>query len=307
MNAHILAVDDDPMIHKMLEFSLRNTDYVLETVNDAEGALNWLTKNGKEVGAIILDWQLPGMSGMDLLKWMKDHERYHRIPVIMLTSNDKKEDIRKGIDAGAYYYLVKPFNKELLLSILKAAVTDYLLIKDLSQKVQRTENPFGNMQEGKFFIRTLEEAEKLAILIANACPKPDEALIICELLNNAIEHGNLGITYDEKSKLIEKNSLYEEVMRRIESEEYADLFARVEFMREEDKLRVVIEDMGEGFDYERYLEFDAERVFDNHGRGIAMANSVLDIQYHGRGNKVEVRIPLHTQPAETQQTVNELA
>jgi hypothetical protein len=63
---------------------------------------------------------------------------------------------------------------------------------------------------------------------------------------------------------------------------------------------VLIEDEGPGFDYSRYVTLDESRVFDNHGRGIALAGSVLDLQFLGRGNKVLITI-MDEEPDDTPQ------
>lgn len=290
----ILVVDDDPMVHKLLEYTLKSEEeFTSDKCLSAEEAQEYLADH-KEVLAIILDWEMPGMNGLELLAWLKQQERYKDIPVIMLTGRDKKEEIKMGIDAGAYYYVTKPFNKEFLLSVLRAAVSEYLNIKQLAEQVQEARNPFANMQKGTFHVRTIDEGQKLSVLIANATPDPESNLIICELLNNAIEHGNLAISYDEKSDLIDRNELHDEMERRLLMPEYKDRYATIDIEMLQDRIVITVEDMGAGFDYTKYLTFDEARVFDNHGRGIAMANTMLDINYVGKGNIVQVNIPLHS-------------
>jgi len=289
----ILAIDDDPMVHKLLEFSLKDSNYPLQCLPDAEAGQKFLSTGGPEVLAIILDWEMPGMSGLDFLEWLKSQEQYRTIPVIMLTGRNRKDEIKAGIDAGAYYYVTKPFNKDFLRSILQAAISDYLNLKVLKEQVESARNPFDTLIEGIFRIRSIEEAQKLSVLIANATPNAEETLIICELFNNAIEHGNLGISYLDKSNLIDSNNLQSEINRRLELPEYKNKFAEVSFKKDGQYLRVTIIDQGEGFDFNNYLKFDESRVFDTHGRGIALANSILNIRYMGKGNKVEVNIPLN--------------
>ena len=294
MSNLILVVDDDPMVHKLLEYTLNSDEeFTSDKCLSAEEAQEYLADH-KEVLAIILDWEMPGMNGLEMLAWLKTQERYKDIPVIMLTGRDKREEIKMGIDAGAYYYVTKPFNKDFLLSVLRAAVSEYLNIKQLAEQVQEARNPFANMTKGSFQVRTIDEGQKLSVLIANATPDPQTNLIICELLNNAIEHGNLAISYDEKSDLIDRNKLHEEMERRLLMPEYKDRYATIDIEIHYDHLLVTVEDMGDGFDYKKYLTFDENRVFDNHGRGIAMANTMLDINYIGKGNIVQVNIPLHT-------------
>lgn len=288
----LLVIDDDPMIHKMLDFSLKDLDLEIDHCNSAMEAQEHLAENGQKLGAMVLDWEMPGMSGIEFLEWVKNEKRFKDIPVIMLTSNNRKADIKRGIDAGAYYYIVKPFNKDLLVSIVNAAIFDFNNVKILNKQVSEAQNPFTNLVSGEFKIKHLEDAQRMSVYIANSCPNPEEALIISELLTNAIEHGNLGITYDEKSGYIDKNVLLEEIEERLKQNKYANKFALVHYQKDDKCITVNIKDQGEGFDYKKYLHFDESRVFDNHGRGIAMVNTVMDIQYLGKGNEVEVKIPL---------------
>ncbi len=148
------------------------------------------------------------------------------------------------------------------------------------------------LQEETFKIKTLEEAYQLSIDIANKTSNPNENLVICELLNNAIEHGNLGITYEEKSNLIEKDLFLDEVSRRLELDENKHKHAEVHIKTcIEGGMIVTISDQGKGFDYNKYLSIDNSRIFESHGRGIAIANNILRIQYIGKGNQVAVYFP----------------
>lgn len=144
----------------------------------------------------------------------------------------------------------------------------------------------------EYKIQTLEDAQQLSVSIANNTSKPNENLVICELLNNAIEHGNLGITYDEKSDLIEKDIFLEEIERRQNLLENRDKYAEVVIKKcLEGGMVVTIIDQGKGFDFNKYLSIDNSRLFESHGRGIAIANTILKIQYLDKGNKVVVFFP----------------
>jgi len=287
----ILVVDDDPMFHKLLSYALKSDDHPMWFTFNAEEAKEVLERSSKDILAIILDWELPGMSGLELLGWMKNQEDYRDIPVIMLTGRSSPEEIKSGINAGAFYYVTKPFQKDFLSSIIKAAIADRQNLMHLANELERVRNPLESLVKGEFRFKTIQEAQKLSVFVANASPNPKESLIICELFNNAIEHGNLGISYDEKSELIDQNSLFEEIERRLEMPEYRDREAVLHFDKNEDRILLTLEDKGDGFDFQKYLHFDEDRVFDNHGRGIAMANAMLDITYLGKGNKVIVSIP----------------
>ncbi|HXH19173.1 MAG TPA: response regulator [Chitinophagales bacterium] len=289
---YLLIVDDDPMIHRMLDFAFRSDGISIVSKLNGADAKEFLEKNHRDVSVLVLDWEMPGITGLELLRQLKKDERFKDIPAVMLTSHAEKGEIQQGIDAGAYYYITKPFNKEFLKSIVRRAVYDYKQLLELKKQLRESQNPFRNMQQGTFRIRTLDEAQKLSLLIANASEDPDRALLICELLYNAVEHGNLGIGYEEKTRLIEENNLLNEILHRLELPEHKNKFATVEVSRENGIMKVLVKDEGRGFDYTRYLQFDAARVFDNHGRGIAIAKSMLDIHYLDNGSRVEVVIPL---------------
>ncbi len=292
MMHRILAVDDDAMSHSLLRHALKEEGYDLKCVSNADAAIEQIMEPANHFSAFILDWEMPGMNGIELLKWIKEQTYVKHVPVIMLTGNAEPEKTKLGIDSGAYYYITKPFNQALLTGIIRNAVSEFAGYEALIKQLNETRNAFSNLEEGVFKIQRPEEAETLAVLVANACPNPEEAMIISELLNNAIEHGNLAITYDEKTSLIDQNLLKDEVEKRLKTEEYKNRFALVRFSKSNQHISICITDAGAGFDFQKYLQFDEQRVFDNHGRGIAMANSYLDIEYHGNGNEVEVRIPV---------------
>lgn len=138
------------------------------------------------------------------------------------------------------------------------------------------------------YFQNLQEAQQLAVFIAEITGKPNENLVICELLNNAVEHGNLGISYEEKSELLEQDKFLEEIERRLLLPENKEKYAEVVIEKYTDRIIVNISDKGLGFNYQKYLAIDQSRIFENHGRGIAIANTILNIQYLGKGNSVKV-------------------
>lgn len=291
----ILVVDDDSIILVMIEKLLRDEGYTILKAENGVEAQNIIRERGDGIVTVLLDWSMPVMNGIEFLRWMKSEPEFSRIPVVMQTGMNSPENIREGIEAGAFYYLVKPLQKILLRSIVRAAISDFRFKETLRHRLKESENPFKNLEEGSFRYRTAEEAEYLAIRIANASPRPEQAMVISELLLNAVEHGLLGITYDEKTDLIANKNLQEEVNRRLKLEENLKKSVQVQILKNEDGMTVTIRDEGKGFDFRKYLVIDESRVFDNHGRGIAIARSILDIDYAGNGNTVRAAIPLHDQ------------
>ena len=93
-------------------------------------------------------------------------------------------------------------------------------------------------------------------------------------------------------KLLEENAWDGEVTRRLALPENANRNVEVRMKRVEGNLLIEIEDQGPGFDFGRYLKIEESRLFDNHGRGIAIARSALNVEFVGSGNKAVVTIPL---------------
>lgn len=287
----ILAVDDESLIRLLVRQILEEEGYTVLLAGDGDEAQKILRSGSVMPSVVLLDWAMPKLTGIELLRWMKGEEKFQHIPVVMQTALDHPDQIREGIEAGAFYYLTKPIQKNLLKSIVKAAVTDFRYKKILHDKLRLSEQAFGLLDEGIFHFRTLVEGENLAIRIANASSRPEDAMAIAELFTNAVEHGNLGITYEEKSKLLQEGAWEAEVERRLALPVNQAKAVEVKIHREPGMIIVEIGDQGPGFDFEKYLTFDEKRVFDTHGRGIAMASSALGVQYLDKGNRVQVTIP----------------
>ncbi len=290
----ILIVDDNPDVVFLVRTTLEAEGYHCLTASDGLEAQALIEKMKEQITVILLDWKMPKMSGIELLRWIKSQPELKDIPVVMQTVLDKPEEIKEGIDAGAFYYLTKLTDPKLLLSIVKAAVSDFHQKKALLDKIKVGENPLALLVEGNFRFRTLADGEYLALGIANVCAAPEEVVAISELINNAVEHGNLGITYDAKTKYIEEDTLYAEIERRLALPKYARKYVEVRVKKSKDEMTVLITDQGPGFDFKKYLVLDESRVFDTHGRGIALANGLRDLQYLGTGNQVLITIPLRS-------------
>ena len=112
----ILIVDDEPAIREMLDFTLSNEGYSCRTAADASEARELLAVQTPDL--ILLDWMLPGVSGIDLARGLKRDPKTSDIPIVMVTARDGELEKVKGLDTGADDYITKPFsNKELLARI----------------------------------------------------------------------------------------------------------------------------------------------------------------------------------------------
>lgn len=116
-----------------------------------------------------------------------------------------------------------------------------------------------------------------------------------ELFVNAIEHGNLGIGYEEKTRLLREATLSQEIERRLELPENADKRVRVEIEKSGNRASVTEEDQGPGCEYEKYLGYEEGRSLHAHGRGILLSGTLFDLTYLPPGNRVRALIRFYGQ------------
>jgi DNA-binding response OmpR family regulator len=289
LGKRILVVDDDPMARELLSEALGEEGFTVEVAHDGEEGWDKLAADPHGYSVLLLDRQMPRLDGLELLRRIKRAEALQSIPAIFQTGSGEREEIREGIEAGCYYYLVKPIDLGILVAIVKAAIADSERHESFKREVRRGIRGLSALRRGTFEFRTITEANELGTLLAYACPDPETQVVgLSELLINAVEHGNLGISYKEKSALLAANRWQAEIDRRLTLDEYRNRTVRVEFERHDGEVRIVIRDEGSGFDWMSYLEIDPRRAFDTHGRGIAMAKmfSFSRLEYRGNGSEV---------------------
>lgn len=295
MTDHLLVVDDEPINLEIIEEYLEGSGFSADFCASGESAWQALDQNPRRYDAVLLDRMMPGLDGMALLRRIKPDPRFNTLPVIMQTAACSPQQIREGLEAGAYYYLTKPYEREGLLAIIRAALQEARERTAMRQLESERWRGLQFLQEARFCIRTVEEAGQLSAFLAQASPQPEAARLgLMELMLNAVEHGNLGITYAEKSRLKQTDDWHNEIAWRAGLAENQDKVVEVRIARQAQALIVRIEDQGPGFDWSPYLEFSPERAFDPNGRGIALARtlSFTALEYQGKGNIVQATLAL---------------
>lgn len=299
----ILAVDDESNNLRALKLDLEDSGYEVIPANDGLEGWDSLQLNKGKIKAILLDRMMPNMNGMEFMKKIKAQADVANIPVIMQTAAAEKEQVIEGINAGVYYYLTKPYDKNLMLSIVTSAVEDYGNYSNLRNELRKFTRKLDLVKEALFEIQTLDDAQYLSTFLAQFFPNPDNVVFgISELLINAVEHGNLGITYDEKTTLKVSETWEEEIDRRLKLPEYVNKKATVNVLRNDKTITLTIKDEGNGFHWQDYLEISPDRAMDNHGRGIALSRmmSFDELEYIGSGNEVKCTVSLaEPEPANT--------
>ncbi|VAW80136.1 Phosphate regulon transcriptional regulatory protein PhoB (SphR) [hydrothermal vent metagenome] len=116
----ILVVEDEPAIREMLGFSLTKAGFRFEEAVDAEQALLAIAASPPDL--VLLDWMLPGMSGVDLARRLRREELTAALPIIMLTARSEENDRVRGLETGADDYVSKPFSPRELIARIHAVL-----------------------------------------------------------------------------------------------------------------------------------------------------------------------------------------
>ena len=117
---HILAVDDMSSVLSTLKYMLR-TEYQIYAVTSGELAMDFLEKEIVAIDLILLDVDMPGISGLEVLRTLKSHPTLRDIPVIMLTGDATMDTVMMAASVGIIDYIVKPFTEDILKKKLHAA------------------------------------------------------------------------------------------------------------------------------------------------------------------------------------------
>ncbi|WP_256646534.1 phosphate regulon transcriptional regulator PhoB [Thermomonas paludicola] len=120
MQKHILIVEDEPAIRDMLAFALRKGDFVPMPACDGRQAQAQIAERVPDL--ILLDWMLPGSSGLELARRWRREALTRDIPIIMLTARGEENDRVGGLEAGVDDYVVKPFSARELLARIRAVL-----------------------------------------------------------------------------------------------------------------------------------------------------------------------------------------
>lgn len=117
--SRILVAEDDDDIRDLLVFKLAGAGHDLTAVMDGPSAL---TAASEPPDLVLLDVNMPGMSGYDVCRALRSHDATSDVPILLLTAKGQEADIQRGFDAGADDYIVKPFSPRELLSRVEAVL-----------------------------------------------------------------------------------------------------------------------------------------------------------------------------------------
>lgn len=189
-NAKILIVDDDNTNLEILSERLEDEGFKVINASSGEEALEILNQE-EGVNMVILDWMMPGISGIEVLQTMKSDGRFKDIPVIMQTAKAYSEDMVKGIEAGACQYLTKPFSKKVLISLVHSTLQQSSKLGKLEMEMEKQKKflqgcaarMMKRQEDMRFDLQTYQTFNQFFLLSPN-CKSHDE---LTTLLLNTIK------------------------------------------------------------------------------------------------------------------------
>ncbi len=286
-----LILDPDESFQELMRDLLSQR---METVasNSIQDALR-KTKE-QDFHLIITDINVAGENSLEFIEKIK--HRSQDTQIFVIAGSATRQDAIQALRSGAFDFLIKPFTiEDFALVIEKFFSISRNLRKELNLLGNLTEekrtfilptnfaiiNPFIN--ELIKVIRPFNGIDKKKILVIR--------LAVYEIIVNAMEHGNLGITYDEKKETLERVVDYQSFLQqRAQEEKYRNRKVTVSYHYIDQKLSFKITDEGDGFDVSKIPSpKDAQNLENLNGRGIFITKVNMDeIHYNEQGNSVEL-------------------
>lgn len=112
----ILSADDSTMIRRVIRGAVETIGHELVEARDGQEAVEVMEAHGADIGLILLDWNMPRMDGLSVLKKLKSDDRFKAIPVMMVTTEVERAKVVEAIKSGAANYVMKPFSQADLVS-----------------------------------------------------------------------------------------------------------------------------------------------------------------------------------------------
>jgi two-component system chemotaxis response regulator CheY len=115
----LIVADDSRLIRGIIERTAVSIGFEVIHAANGKEALNILEASDKDINLVLLDWNMPMMNGIDVLRNMRSDDRFKNIPVMMISTESEDDKIKEAIDAGAHGYLTKPFTADKLADAIR--------------------------------------------------------------------------------------------------------------------------------------------------------------------------------------------
>jgi len=289
----VLIAEDDRMSQKILIHCVQNCGYEYFCSQNGKEAFEIFESERPDV--VLTDFEMPEMNGLELLRKIRKIDE--NTIVIMITGFDKPDYIIKALQFQANDFFQKPFSPEKLISLL----TKYEKVigeREIENRIN------GMIIQKSMTIQFDNRTEYVPQYVNQLLRETGNAIAperklgvhlgLSELILNSIEHGNLDLSYDDKSRAtkMSHSQFTKLIEQRKQDPRYKDRRVKVNFTLDESGCEWIIKDEGQGFDWHAVPDpSKAGKIMLGHGRGIFLSRFQFDeMQYMGNGNTVRVKI-----------------
>lgn len=286
----ILIADDNDDLRRL--FFTASKSMGLKVLQAADGQEAYDIFIEKEPEIVVTDFDMPELNGIELIR--KISMKSAETKTLLLTGVGNEQVAIDALECGAGHYLKKPVDLASFKRIVKEEVEDILKsrqVVDISQCLKKRNIKL------KFKTDIFKVPDIIAILVEKTeayLPSYEMLKVelgLSELITNAVEHGNLGITYNEKSEALKENRLEQLYEEKLHSDGRQDKTVFVNFVMNDEYCEWRIVDQGDGFDWQKQPSpCMTDKLLCLHGRGIFISKIQFDsIEYEGKGNIVTAR------------------
>jgi CheY-like chemotaxis protein len=286
----VLIVEDDSVVRLLVRELAAKAGHDTEVADDGAAGLEAFRRFRPDL--VFSDIRMARMDGLELIEAVRSEDR--EVITVIITGIDSEDYAVRALRLGANDYLRKPLREADLARLLQKY--------DAIVKERTTELEIHQMFVDRAFTLKVESRLPLIPKVVDRLLAEAEGAIgaadrlsvrlgLVEMLSNAVEHGNLGISYEEKRKALEtRDGLRELIDRRLADPELARRSVTVGFKMDSTTCEWVIADEGSGFDWTDLPDpTSGPALFDGHGRGIFLTRFQFDVmEYQGRGNTVRL-------------------
>jgi len=286
----ILVVEDDLLFRTFVRNSIKSIGYQCIEAEDGKKGLEMFHKEKPQL--IISDIQMPEMDGIEMLQQVRTLKS--EVIFIVMTFFDSEEWAIKALNAGANNYLKKPIRKDKLQHLIKKYYT--------IAKSRTASRDINNMIVRKNFEMKFKSSIEVIPVVVEYLIKESGIqnyilntagieLGLNEIITNSVEHGNLGISYSEKSSALSEGTYEKLYVERLTNPELAEKEVTIKYSSDEEKFEWEVIDEGKGFDWGKVPDPIKESNKEGfHGRGIFLTKFQFDeMEYLGKGNVVKLK------------------
>lgn len=288
----ILLIDDEPLVRDELGGLLRDENYEVSTAGDGEEGLALFRTSQPDM--VITDVRMPRRDGLSVAVTIRREDP--TVPVTVITGHGSEAMAIEALRAGVTDFIKKPVRLDDLIAALarmEAARCPPATERDeLPGSVELREQAWSYdvSNDPSAIPRFVDHLLRRCAAGLDRTDVLELSLALRELILNAVEHGNLGLTYEEKTHALESGTMERLLRERAGQAQLAGRRVTVTARRQERRLIVHVADEGEGFDWRALPDpTDVPNLLSTHGRGILLARLSVDtLTFNERGNAVTV-------------------